>query len=108
MDLRLDVLISADEKMVVHHDPRLNSDHAAFENWVTFHAGYLCADRSTRSEPTMWERAARLFAGNALPFPAGHQRKPIPMLSDLVAWWQNLTPDHRFSTLNSNQIEISG
>ena len=94
--LELDVLISADEKMVVHHDPRLSSDlcRDPFGNWV---------ESSTPAIYALTEAQLRTYdVGTMRPgssqearFPSqqGTNEEPIPMFSDLVGWWQTLTPD---------------
>ena len=94
--LEFDVLISADEKMVVHHDPRLSSDlcRDASGNWV---------ESSTPAIYALTEAQLRTYdVGTMRPgssqearFPSqqGTNEEPIPMFSDLVGWWQTLTPD---------------
>jgi len=93
--LELDILISADEKMVVHHDPRLSSDlcRDASGNWV---------EGSTPAIYALTEAQLRTYdVGTVRPgssqearFPSqqGTNEEPIPMFSDLVRWWQTLTP----------------
>ena len=93
--LELDVLISADEKMVVHHDPCLSSDlcRDASGNWL---------ETSTPAIYALTEAQLRIYdVGTMRPgssqearFPSqqGTNEEPIPMFSDLVGWWQTLTP----------------
>ena len=93
--LELDVLISADEKMVVHHDPCLSSDlcRDPFGNWL---------ETSTPAIYALTEAQLRIYdVGTMRPgssqearFPSqqGTNEEPIPMFSDLVGWWQTLTP----------------
>ena len=93
--LELDVLISADEKMVVHHDPCLSSDlcRDPFGNWL---------ETSTPAIYALTEAQLRIYdVGTMRPgssqearFPSqqGTNEEPIPMFSDLVDWWQTLTP----------------
>ena len=93
--LELDVLISADEKIVVHHDARLNTDlcRDATGNWI---------EGSTPAIYALTEAQLRTYdVGTIRPgsaqetrFPSqqGVNQEPIPLLSDLVAWWQSLTP----------------
>ena len=94
--LELDVLISADEKMVVHHDPRLSSDlcRDASGNWVesSTPAIYALTEARLRTYDVGTMRPGSLQEAR-LPSQQGTNDEPIPMFSDLVGWWQTLTPD---------------
>lgn len=94
--LELDVLISADEKMVVHHDPRLSSDlcRDASGNWVesSTPAIYALTEARLRTYDVGTMRPGSLQEAR-FPSQQGTNDEPIPMFSDLVGWWQTLTPD---------------
>ena len=91
--LELDVLISADEKMVVHHDPRLNSDlcRDASGVWVTGRtpAIYTLTEDEIRTYDVGTIRPGSLQE-TRFPSQQGANQEPIPLLSDLVIWWQSL------------------
>jgi len=93
--LELDVLISADEKMVVHHDPRLSSDlcRDASGNWVesSTPAIYALTEARLRTYDVGTMRPGSLQEAR-FPSQQGTNDEPIPMFSDLVGWWQTLTP----------------
>ena len=94
--LELDVLISADEKMVVHHDPRLSSDlcRDPFGNWVesSTPAIYALTEAQLRTYDVGTMRPGSAQEAR-FPSQQGTNEEPIPMFSDLVGWWQTLTPD---------------
>ena len=93
--LELDILISADEKMVVHHDPRLSSDlcRDASGNWVEGSAPaiYALTEAQLRTYDVGAIRPGSLQE-TRFPSQQGTDEEPIPMLSDLLDWWQSLTP----------------
>ncbi len=93
--LELDVLISADEKIVVHHDARLNTDlcRDAAGNWVT---GRTPAIYTLTEDQIRTYDVGTIRPGSAqearFPFQQGANQEPILLLSDLVIWWQSLGP----------------
>ena len=93
--LELDVLISADEKMVVHHDPCLSSDlcRDPFGNWLetSTPAIYALTEARLRTYDVGTMRPGSLQEAR-FPSQQGTNDEPIPMFSDLVGWWQTLTP----------------
>ena len=93
--LELDVLISADEKMVVHHDPRLSRDlcRDASGNWVEGSTPtiYALTDAQLRTYDVGTMRPGSSQEAR-FPSQQGTNEEPIPMFSDLVGWWQTLTP----------------
>lgn len=93
--LELDVLISADEKMAVHHDPRLSRDlcRDASGNWVEGPTPAIYA--LTEAQLSTYDVGAmRPGSSQEARFPSQQStnKEPIPMFSDLVGWWQTLTP----------------
>lgn len=93
--LELDVLISADEKIVVHHDARLNTDlcRDAAGNWVTGRtpAIYTLTEDEIRTYDVGTIRPGS-EQETRFPSQQGVNGEPIPLLSDLVIWWQSLSP----------------
>ena len=99
--IELDILISADERVAIHHDPCLNTE--------------LCRDSDGKWLEGATPLVRELAEGQLKAYDVGMIRpgssqasrfplqksvvgETIPMLSDLVLWWRHLAP-HR-PTLN--------
>jgi len=82
--------------MVVHHDPRLSRDlcRDASGNWVegSTPAIYALTDAQLRTYDVGTMRPGSSQEAH-FPSQQGTNEEPIPMFSDLVGWWQTLTPD---------------
>ena len=99
--IELDILISADERIAIHHDPRLNTElcRDSSGKWlegVTPLVRELTEDQLKTYDVGM----IRPGSSQASRFPLQQSAagEAIPMLSDLVLWWRHLAP-HR-PTLN--------
>jgi len=99
--IELDVLISADERVVIHHDPRLNADlcRDGSGEWLE---GTTPLIRELTQEQLKTFDVGRIRPGSPqasrFPLQRGVEDEHIPLLSDLVCWWQTLAP--RRPTLN--------
>jgi glycerophosphoryl diester phosphodiesterase len=99
--VELDILISADERVAIHHDPCLNTElcRDSSGKWLEG-ATPLVRELTERQLKAYDVGMMRPGSSQASRFPSQKSvaGETIPMLSDLVLWWQHLEP-HR-PTLN--------
>ena len=93
--IELDVLISADERVVIHHDPRLNTElcRDSSGEWLEGTTP-LIRELTGEQLKTFDVGAIRPGSSQQSRF-ASRQSVPgetIPLLSDLARWWQSLHP----------------
>jgi len=93
--IELDVLISADERVVIHHDPRLNTElcRDGSGEWLE---GTTPLIRELTQDQLKTFDVGRIRPGSPqasrFPLQQGVEEENIPLLSELVCWWQTLVP----------------
>ena len=99
--IELDILISADERVAIHHDPCLNTELCRDSNGKWLEGATPLVRELDEGQLKAYDVGMiRPGSSQASRFPLQKSvvGETIPMLSDLVLWWRHLAP-HR-PTLN--------
>ena len=99
--IELDILISADERVAIHHDPCLNTELCRDSNGKWLEGATPLVRELAEGQLKAYDVGMiRPGSSQASRFPLQKSvvGETIPMLSDLVLWWRHLAP-HR-PTLN--------